>query len=265
MENNLIQDRHFKVTVLSKTEKPQTLAYYCMHQCYAENPVYLEQNKINSLSESILGKRVVDKCLKFGHYSVIEGPSISFLVSGFVHNVVGQITRHRHLSFSVQSQRYTGERILKVAEELYKLDLLTDTQEAIFSLKKELIESILYYRPIGNYLDRDGNKYYYSEEIRNEHILKGEKSIKEYYKDVTKYGIAPEHCRDLLLQNIRQDFAVTFNARSLMHFCDLRLPADAQIEIRTLANTLLEEFKLWMPEVAEWYIAKRAGKNKLAP
>ena len=260
----LIQDRYLNVTVLSKSELPQTLAYTSLHQCYAENPVHLELDKLKGLSESVLGKRVVDKCLKFGHFSVIEGPTISFLVSGFVHNVVGQITRHRHLSFSVQSQRYTGDRILKVVEQLYKLDLLTETEETIFSLKKDLIESILYFRPIGNYLDREGNKYFYSEEIRNRHIIKAEKNLKEYYQDI-KSGLAPEHSRDLLLQNIRQDFVVSMNARALMHFCDLRLPKDAQIEIRTLANIFLDEFKTWMPEVAEWYIKSRATKNKLAP
>ena len=265
MENNLIKDKYFNVTVLSKSERPSLLAYTSLHQCYAENPVHLELEKLANLSESTLGRRVVDKCLKFGHFSVVEGPTISFLVSGFVHNVVGQITRHRHLSFSVQSQRYTGERILKAVEQLYKYDLLTNTTEEIFSLKKELIESILYFRPCGYYLDREGNKYFYSEKIRDIHIQKGEKSLKEYYQDIKEYGLAPEHARDNLLQNIRQDFVVTMNARSLMHFCDLRLPKDAQIEIRTLANIFLDEFKIWMPEVADWYINKRAGKNKLAP
>ena len=58
---------------------------------------------------------------------------------------------------------------------------------------------------------------------------------------------------------------MTFNARSLLHFCDLRIPKDAQSEIRTMAEMLFEEFKIWMPEVAEWYEKNRKGKNKLSP
>lgn len=260
-----IEDKHFNVKVLSKSERPNFLSYIGMHQCYAEVPVHTELDKLSKLSEKELGNRIVNKCLKYGHHSVIEHPTISFLVSGFVHNVVGQITRHRHLSFSVQSQRYTCERVLKTVEELYKLDLLTETEETIFELKKELVESLLYFRPVGNYFDRDGNKYFYSEEIRNNNIKKCEKDLMEYYYNIKTLGMAPEHCRDLLPQNIRQDFVVTMNARSLLHFCDLRLPKDAQNEIRVLANIFLDEFKKWMPEVAEWYIKNRAGKNKLAP
>jgi thymidylate synthase (FAD) len=41
-----------------------------------------------------------------GHYSVLEHSSASFLVRGVSRALLAELTRHRHLSFSVVSQRY---------------------------------------------------------------------------------------------------------------------------------------------------------------
>jgi thymidylate synthase (FAD) len=41
-----------------------------------------------------------------GHYSVLEHSSVSFLVRGVSRALLAELSRHRHLSFSVVSQRY---------------------------------------------------------------------------------------------------------------------------------------------------------------
>jgi thymidylate synthase (FAD) len=249
-----INDPHFRVEILAKTERPNLLSYLAMHQCYSENVIIDEVEKISQLSEKELGDRVVKNCLKFGHYSVIEPPHITFCVSGFPHNVMAQATRHRLLSFSVQSQRYTGKRIEKLAEQL------VEGKEGNY----EKIEKVFYFRPMGIYTDRQGDKYLYGDLSREADLEFTWKAIKKYQGQL-KSGYAPEHARDFLPQNIRQDFVVTFNARSLLHFCDLRLPSDSQLEIRTLAEMLFEHFKQWMPSVSEFYEKTRKGKNKLSP
>jgi thymidylate synthase (FAD) len=43
-----------------------------------------------------------------GHYSVMEHASVSFLVRGVSRALLAELTRHRHLSFSVVSQRYVN-------------------------------------------------------------------------------------------------------------------------------------------------------------
>jgi len=43
-----------------------------------------------------------------GHYSVLEHASVSFLVQGVSRALLAELTRHRHLSFSVVSQRYVS-------------------------------------------------------------------------------------------------------------------------------------------------------------
>jgi thymidylate synthase (FAD) len=44
--------------------------------------------------------------LNQGHFSVLEHSSVSFLVRGVSRALLAELTRHRHLSFSVVSQRY---------------------------------------------------------------------------------------------------------------------------------------------------------------
>lgn len=44
--------------------------------------------------------------LRQGHYSVLEHASVTFLVRGVSRSLLTELTRHRHLSFSVVSQRY---------------------------------------------------------------------------------------------------------------------------------------------------------------
>jgi len=43
-----------------------------------------------------------------GHYSVLEHASMTFLVRGVSRALLTELTRHRHLSFSVVSQRYVN-------------------------------------------------------------------------------------------------------------------------------------------------------------
>ena len=270
-------DNRFKVTVLSKTERPNLLTYLALHQDYSEVDVASEYEKLSALSEAELGRRVVERCIKYKHWGPLEHPAITFNVANFPHNVMVQGRTHRiACSWDVQSQRYTGKRVISLAETLMSL-LQTNEKEAFklncFGLKgekrqqaKEAIEELFYFRPAErHYLDREGNKYYYTKERRWRHILLAGNNVLEYYSDVKYGGFAPEHARDNLIQGIRQHFVVSFNARSLLHFCDLRLPKDAQSEIRDLAELIFEEFKLWMPEVAAIYEKKRKGKNLLAP
>lgn len=46
--------------------------------------------------------------LRQGHFSVLEHASVSFLVRGVSRALLAELSRHRHLSFSVVSQRYVS-------------------------------------------------------------------------------------------------------------------------------------------------------------
>ena len=176
----------------------------------------------------------------------LEHPHITFSVSGYVHNVPMQARTHRIASFDVQSQRYTGRRVLKVAEG--ELDP----------------EDVFYVRPAGFYVNRKGKKYDWTEEQRQrklDRIVEECKEYAEYYNQ----GVCEEHLRDYLPQAIRQNFVFTMNLRGILHFLDLRAKMDAQLEIQALCEQIGPHLERWAPNVWKYYVERRLHRAKLSP
>ena len=78
-------------------------------------------------------------------------------------------------------------------------------------------------------------------------------------------GFSEEHARSMIPFDFRQNFVVSFNLRSALHFLDLRSKLDAQAEIVDLCNLIVPSLQEWAPEVMNDYICKRLGKARLAP
>ncbi len=244
-------DKYFKVSTLNATPNPQKLVYLAMHQDYFEHMVSEEEEDLGCTEETY-GKRIIKHLLanKRGHFGCFEHPQITLNVGYFPHTVMQQLRTHRiGVSFDVQSTRYTGNRIVEFAKATANQD----------------IEKIFYFRPVGFYTDRKGNKYEYTEKNRIT-------DISDAYYAANKYAIlidrgwSEEHSRlSCLGYNIRQHFVVSMNARSLMHILDLRSKKDAELEIQQLCELLYREFYKWMPQVAEWYERERLGKALLSP
>jgi thymidylate synthase (FAD) len=237
-----------KVELVTQTPNPQQVIYAAMHQDYSSDFV-LDDRKYWP-DESKCGDIIVKRLLKGdrGHYGCLEHPAITLGCAGFPHSVIQQARTHRvGVSFDVQSFRYTSANVLAVVS--HSLD----------------IEDVFYFRPVGFYTNRQGKKYEYTKNMRE--------ADKEYcYEAATHYasvfedgGFSEEHARDLLPFNYRQHFIVSFNARSCLHFMDLRSKKDAQLEIQQLCEQMWPHVKSWIPEIAEWYEANRLGKARLAP
>ena len=243
----MITDKYFTVQIISRSPYPQQVIYAAMHQDYSENFVYEERDSWPS--EEKCGEIIVKRLLNGdrGHYGCLEHPVITFNCGYFPHSVIQQATRHRLLSADVQSFRYTSTQVLEVA---------TGDRD---------IESVFYLRPVGDYSDRSGKKYHYSEEQRANDLLWCMESAKRYYRDINEYGMSEEHARGKLPFDYRQHFVVSFNCRSLMHFLDLRSKKDAQLEIQILCQLMWNHFQEWVPQVAEWYQKNRLGRAKLSP
>ena len=237
----------FKIEKLAATLKPQTLVWMAAHQCYSENSV-IEDLHLVPKSEKTAGEYVIKHLLAGhrGHYSPLECPQITVNVIGFPHSLMQQVRTHRHLSISCQSMRYTGQRIIDVAD------------------RKRLVESVFYLRPVGEYTNRQGKKYQYSEATRMSHWLRC-KIASRTYRDDIKEGLSEEHARSFIPFDIRQNFVMSCNARALMHLLDLRWKKDAQLEAQKFSELLFEVFKSWMPEIAQWYLENRAKKARLSP
>jgi thymidylate synthase (FAD) len=237
----------FRVAVLSQMPNPQTVIYAAMHQDYSEGWVWDEHDRWPD--EAKCGEIVVKRLLmgERGHYGPLEHPQIVFNVGYFPHSVMQQARTHRvGTSFDVQSMRYTGQRIIKAA------------------LGGIPIEEVFYLRPVGEYVDRFGKKYAYTEAQRQADLAWCQTAA-ERYKNNLETGMSEEHARGILPFDYRQHFVVSFNVRSLMHFLDLRAKKDAQLEIQSLCDLLWPHFQAWVPEIADWYEKNRLGKARLSP
>ena len=144
------------------------------------------------------------------------------------------------------SFRYTGSRIIEVIEA------------------KRDIEDVFYLRPVGNYTNRQGKHYFYSEEQRQQDLQWCLEACKIYQQRISE-GLAEEQARSLIPFDARQHFVMSCNARSLMHLLDLRWKKDAQLEAQKFCELLYERFEEWMPNVAHWYLENRAKKARLSP
>ena len=240
-------DERFAVSVLSQMLNPQQLIWAAAHQDYAEGFVAHERDSWPAESEA--GEIVVRRLLSSdrGHYGPLEHPQIVFNVGWFPHSTMQQIRTHRLLSFDVQSGRYTGQRIIDVANGDRDL------------------EEVFYLRPVGEYSDRQGKRYEYTEELRQFDLGWCQTSCFRYQDAVGMHGLSEEHARGLIPFDVRQHWVMSCNVRSLMHLFDLRWKADAQLECQQLCELIWPHFAAWVPEIAAWYEKTRAKKARLAP
>ena len=263
------QEFGFELVTLNYTPEPEATAWYAMHQCYSELDVEIDKLPINH--GAALVKNLLDG--HKGHFSPLEHNAITFNAVGFPHSLMQQLTRHRvAVSFSVQSMRYSGNRICDVAAmgfDEYDQESdeiaheIMDSRVCEVIENKQPVERVMYIRPVGKYPSRNG-VFNYTQEMRDIDVKSAFDNCQFYYEKIG-LGMPYEQARGQLFFDFRQNFVVTFNARSLMHVLDLRSKKDAQLEIQILSNMLFKVFESWMPNIAKWYADTRKGKARLAP
>lgn len=93
------------IQVLSKSSNWMDTIWAAIRTCKsAEAPAVLFAKAGKTDYDKKL--RLLLACRNAGHLSVFEHASITFAVEGVSRALLAQYTRHRHISFSVQSQRY---------------------------------------------------------------------------------------------------------------------------------------------------------------
>lgn len=83
------EDRHFDA---------DTLAHFSGRACYQA------WNMPNPETQTDPG--YINNIINQGHFSVLEHASATFYIEGVSRSLLAELTRHRHASFSVESQRY---------------------------------------------------------------------------------------------------------------------------------------------------------------
>jgi thymidylate synthase (FAD) len=162
------------------------------------------------LSEKMTEEQVnklVGKIVSLGHASTLEHVSFTFAAEGISRVLSHQLVRHRIASYSQQSQRYVSEHDFEY--------ILPPTIAADIKAKEKFEQ------------------------------LMGQ--IRSTYDELVSLGVAKEDARYVLANATETKVVMTFNARSLQHFLELRCCNRAQWEIRQMANMMLVEVKKVAP------------------
>lgn len=233
----------FQASLVEGYQHPQRVTFVALHTDYAE-----EFEPSTDLPEERCGEIAVKRLLdgKRGHFGPLEHSTLTLALRAD-HNTMMQLRTHRvGLSFDYQSMRYTGRRIERVARnELQPGD-------------------VFYARPVGTYTDRDGGGYSVTEED-NFLIRRLQRKAAKDYLELRQKGFSEEHARYVLPTSYFQNGVITGNLRSWFHLLDVRLKADAQIEIRWAMDLVASLIAQWAPEIYQWYRTNRRGKALLAP
>lgn len=180
-----------------KGQTPLDIVERCASVCYDSTPT--KQHKI------------AKGCAKSGHMSVYEHVSFTFMIEGVSRALLAQLTRHRHASYSVQSQRYCNMSNCKF--------VIPDSFENLKYTDPYVFEDLDVLRDVYNIL-------------------------------VENCNIPKEDARMILPNATPTKLAFTVNARALVEISGQRLCNRAQKEIRELFQNIKKEVEVVCPEIA---------------
>lgn len=192
-----------KVSLLSYTPIPDEVIAMAAKLCYSDSTIEDLKNSMDKEKRSAFIAKLAD----MGHHSPIEHASFTFGIEGVSRALLAQITRHRLVSFSVQSQRYVN----KSAGFNYIIP------PSILSLGSEAVSRYM------------------------EQMATMQEWYNEWVEDLGgKCETANQDARFVLPNACETKMIMTMNARELLHFFRLRCCNRAQWEIRALAYEMLK-------------------------
>jgi thymidylate synthase (FAD) len=160
--------------------------------------------------------RIMRHCYRSGHHSVLEFADFSFKIEGVSRALTHQLVRHRMASYAQRSQRYCTE------------------------------DGFAFVTPKSIAKDETALARY------NETI----DAIRAAYDALIAQGISAEDARMLLPNACCTQICVKMNLRELIHFCNERLCACAQWEIREMARLMVKAVVEVEPMLAEFLVPK---------
>lgn len=197
----------------------QAIALSAIRTCYSHNE---PSNIIESEGGKYFGKvandgeggteadRLIRHIMRSGHLSTTEHINFTFTIEGVSRSLLAQLTRHRHFSYSVQSQRY-----VKFGSE--------DKAQGFDEVTPKSINKVL---------DGEANIIYSDLMIE----------IQNVYDKLRKLGVPAEDARYILPNAATCNLVFTGNLRSILEFCSKRgNGTHAQWEIQELAELIKEE------------------------
>jgi len=172
-----------------------------------------------------------------GHTSTLEHITYTFAIEGVSRALLAQLTRHRHLSFSVQSQRYVR---MGSADKIGGFDYVTPPK--VTSDKRVDVGTIF----------EDDALYIFAEAMTD---------AQGAYDRLRAAGVPPEDARMVLPNAAACNLVMTGNLRTLLDFYAKRRPGrGAQWEIADLSVRLRDEIVKVDPWLAPYFDTKKEGE-----
>ena len=245
------------VQLLEATEDPERLICQAARNDYMEE--FVGETSFEEIMEEVGGDSLEDRqetlihhLLDHGHFGPFEHPHATFAVKGISRSCMAQITRHRHVSFDVQSMRYVSFDDVDPA----------DVREGEMVVVPPSVED-------PDWVGRNQDSGPVDEETakrREELFRETIENAFDSYQELLEMGLPPEDARYVLPIGTKVNMVMSMNARMLMHVADMRAAADAQWEIRQMTEAILDLAAEWCPITFEQYEAEMKNrKNRLAP
>ena len=190
-----------KVKLIGTTQNLLDILYTGARTCYnAGSPIDMFEEVDNIPPDKKL--KLINGCIKSSHLSVLEHSQFTFAIEGVSRALTHQLVRHRHCSFSQQSQRYVN------------------------------LEGTFDYVTPKALQDEGDLQGYFAECMQQAY---------ESYTELINKGVKPEDARAVLPNACCTNMVITLNLRSLIHLCNERLCTRAQLEIRQLVQLMVKE------------------------
>lgn len=206
------------------------LIEFAGRKCYHANG---RKNPGTATSEGYLGNLMDQR-----HWSPTEHGSYTFLIEDVSRALTHELVRHRHGSFSQESQRYVKA-----------------VKDPAFVVPPALRDKMFTGDDIANARERRSGANVYSDNL-NDWLQTMSNSLDEYDADyfrLRESGLdhkqASEAARSWLPNAMATDIVVTFNARSLMEFIEKRDADGADEEIREVAQIIGDTMMWEIPEM----------------
>lgn len=208
-----------KISLIAHTPEPEKIIAASAKLCYSDSGL---DTMLEGLDDESTDK-FVEMLASIGHESPVEHVSFTFGIEGVSRTLLAQITRHRIASFSVQSQRY-----VKQSNFVYITPPeIAAEPEAEKLFIKSMNDALDTYNQLADMLEKKHFENFMSQGINEKSArLKAEKK-------------AIEDARFVLPNACETKMSVTMNARSLMHFFNIRCCNRAQWEIKAVADEML--------------------------
>lgn len=254
-----------KVKLIAHTPNPEEVVAQAAKLCYSHVGVDGIMEKLTP--EKI--EKFVDHLATIGHESPLEHVNFTFAIEGISRVTTHQLVRHRLASYSQQSQRYVKldqfEYIIPpaianntVAKEIF-IEAMEKDQEAY----DKIVATLLYNKLAG--IEHISKLAECTKELRDENpdipIISNEMILERLYEKFPKiYSALEKECiedaRYVFPNACETKIVCTMNARSLLHFFNVRCCNRAQWEIRAMADEMLKECKKVAPT-----LFKKAGPD----